>query len=33
MPAAAALGRGREPIRPAEGTIDGWLINRLFPGR
>jgi penicillin-binding protein 1A len=33
MPAAAALGRGREPIRPAEGTIDGWLTNRLFPGR
>ncbi len=26
-------GRGREPVRPAEGTIDGWLINRLFPGR
>ncbi len=29
----AAPGRGREPVRPAEGTIDGWLINRLFPGR
>jgi penicillin-binding protein 1A len=26
-------GRGREPIRPAEGTIDGWLMERLFPGR
>jgi penicillin-binding protein 1A len=25
--------RGREPIRPAEGTIDGWLMDRLFPGR
>jgi penicillin-binding protein 1A len=33
MPPAAVPGRGREPIRPAEGTIDGWLINRLFPGR
>ena len=33
MPAAAIPGRGREPIRPAEGTIDGWLMQRLFPGR
>jgi len=33
MPAAAIPGRGREPIRPAEGTIDGWLMERLFPGR
>jgi penicillin-binding protein 1A len=32
-PPAAGPGRGRDPIRPAEGTIDGWLINRLFPGR
>ena len=35
-PANAAPRRsrpGREPIRPAEVTIDGWLINRLFPGR
>jgi penicillin-binding protein 1A len=29
----AVPGRGREPVRPAEGTIDGWLMNRLFPGR
>ena len=34
-PPAAATGPGRagEPVRPAEGTIDGWLMNRLFPGR
>jgi penicillin-binding protein 1A len=32
-PSAAAPVRGREPIRPAEGTIDGWLMDRLFPGR
>jgi penicillin-binding protein 1A len=32
-PTPAIPGRGREPIRPAEGTIDGWLMNRLFPGR
>jgi penicillin-binding protein 1A len=41
MPAAAhptapqptAPGRPRDGARPAEGTIDGWLMNRLFPGR
>jgi penicillin-binding protein 1A len=32
-PMPASPGRGREPIRPAEGTIDGWLMDRLFPGR
>jgi penicillin-binding protein 1A len=32
-PSAAAPVRGREPIRPAEGTIEGWLMDRLFPGR
>jgi penicillin-binding protein 1A len=32
-PPPASPGRGREPIRPAEGTIDGWLMDRLFPGR
>ena len=32
-PAAAVPGHSREPIRPAEGTIDRWLTNRLFPGR
>src|SRR6516225_913457 len=32
-PAAAVPGHSREPIRPAEGTIDGWLVNRLFPRR
>jgi hypothetical protein len=32
-PAAPVPGRGREPTRPAEGTIDGWLMDRLFPGR
>jgi penicillin-binding protein 1A len=31
-PPPASPGRGREPIRPAEGTIDGWLMDRLFPG-
>jgi penicillin-binding protein 1A len=25
--------RGREAVRPEEGTIDGWFMNRLFPGR
>ncbi len=28
-----AGGRGHEPIRPAEGTIDGWFLDRLFHGR
>jgi penicillin-binding protein 1A len=32
-PSAAAPVRGREPIRPAGGTIEGWLMDRLFPGR
>jgi penicillin-binding protein 1A len=32
-PTPPSPGRGREPIRPAEGTIDGWLMDRLFPGR
>ena len=31
-PAAAVPGHSRVPIRPAEGT-NGWLMNRLFPGR
>jgi penicillin-binding protein 1A len=26
-------GRGRDAVRTEEGTIDGWLVNRLFPGR
>jgi penicillin-binding protein 1A len=30
---AVAPGKGHEASRPAEGTIDGWLMNRLFPGR
>jgi penicillin-binding protein 1A len=30
---AAAPARPRDAVRPAEGTIDGWLTNRLFPGR
>ncbi len=29
----APAGRPRDAVRPAEGTIDGWLTNRLFPGR
>ncbi len=28
--APIAAGRGHEPIRPAEGTIDGWFMDRLF---
>ena len=32
-PAAAVPGHSREPIRPSEWTIDGWLMNRLFPRR
>jgi penicillin-binding protein 1A len=32
-PRPAVPGYSREPIRPAEGTIDGWQMNRLFPGR
>jgi hypothetical protein len=30
---AGAPARPRDGVRPAEGTIDGWLVNRLFPGR
>jgi penicillin-binding protein 1A len=30
---ATAPARPRDGVRPAEGTIDGWLMNRLFPGR
>ena len=32
---AAAIpgGRSGEPIRPAEGTIDGWFLDRLFSRR
>jgi penicillin-binding protein 1A len=29
----ALPSRGRDAARPEEGTIDGWLMNRLFPGR
>jgi penicillin-binding protein 1A len=29
-PAAGPGGRGREPVRPEEGTIDGWFLDRLF---
>jgi penicillin-binding protein 1A len=32
-PAGIPGGRGREPVRPAEGTIDGWLLDRLFSRR
>jgi len=32
-PAAIPGGGGREPVRPAEGTIDGWLFDRLFSRR
>jgi penicillin-binding protein 1A len=30
---AGSPARSRDGLRPAEGTIDGWLMNRLFPGR
>jgi penicillin-binding protein 1A len=30
---AGAPARPRDGARPSEGTIDGWLMNRLFPGR
>ena len=30
---AGAPARPRDGVRPSEGTIDGWLMNRLFPGR
>jgi penicillin-binding protein 1A len=32
-PANVPGGRGREPVRPAEGTIDGWFLDRLFSRR
>jgi hypothetical protein len=32
-PAAITAGRGREPVRPAQGTIDGWFLDRLFSRR
>jgi penicillin-binding protein 1A len=32
-PPAGAPVRPQDTVRPAEGTIDGWLMNRLFPGR
>ena len=32
-PAGVPGGRGREPVRPAEGTIDGWFLDRLFSRR
>jgi penicillin-binding protein 1A len=32
-PAAIPGGRSGEPIRPAEGTIDGWFLDRLFSRR
>ena len=33
VPAGIPGGRGREPVRPAEGTIDGWFLDRLFSRR
>jgi penicillin-binding protein 1A len=32
-PGSIPGGRGREPVRPAEGTIDGWFLDRLFSRR
>jgi hypothetical protein len=32
-PAPISGGRSREPVRPAEGTIDGWFLDRLFSRR
>jgi len=32
-PASIPAGRGREPVRPAEGSIDGWFLERLFSRR
>jgi penicillin-binding protein 1A len=29
----ASIPGGREPVRPAEGSIDGWLLDRLFSRR
>jgi penicillin-binding protein 1A len=30
---AGGPAQPRDGVRPSEGTIDGWLMNRLFPGR
>ncbi len=30
LPPAPIQVRGREPVRPAEGTIDGWFLDRLL---
>jgi penicillin-binding protein 1A len=32
-PPSGAATRGREPVRPEEGTIDGWFLDRLFSPR
>jgi penicillin-binding protein 1A len=32
-PAGIPFGRGREAVRPAEGTMDGWFLERLFSRR
>jgi len=32
-PAGVSGGRGREATRPAEGTMDGWFLERLFSRR
>src|SRR5262249_36874730 len=32
-PAGVPGGRGREAVRAADGTRDGWLIDRLFSRR
>jgi len=32
-PAGIPGGRGREAMRPAEGTMDGWFLERLFSRR
>jgi len=32
-PAAIPGGRSREPVRPEEGSIDGWFLDRLFSRR
>jgi len=32
-PASTQSGRGREAMRPAEGAMDGWFLERLFSRR
>jgi penicillin-binding protein 1A len=32
-PAGIPGGRGREAVRPPEGTMDGWFLERLFSRR